>query len=387
MTKTMYKAAALALATSAAFTLLSANALAQANEIKIGVSLSTTGPGASLGIPEKQALAMLPQTLGGKPVKYIMLDDGTDPSNASKNARRLIEEEKVDAIIGSSTVPTAIAVATVAAEGKTPAVALSPFVPKPGWLAWSFSLPQPVGVMSAALFDDMAARKVQSLAFIGYNDSYGEAWLKEVQPRAEASGIKLVATERFARTDQSVAGQTVKVVSSRPDAVIVVGSGTPAALPMTALRDRGYKGPIYQTHGVANNDFLRVGGKSADGVVLPAGALLVAEQLPEGHPSKAVASDFVKRYEAKYGAGSRDLFAGYAYDAYLLLGKAAASVPTSVQPGTPAFRQALRDAIENTKGLPATHGVISVSKTEHSVYDASSRVLVKVQNGSWRIEK
>ncbi|QQX87757.1 ABC transporter substrate-binding protein [Cupriavidus necator] len=387
MKQAIFKAAAIVLATSAALTLFSGTAQAQSGEITIGVTLSATGPGASLGIPEKQAIGMLPKTLGGKPVRYVILDDGTDPAAASKNARRLIEEDKVDAIIGSSTVPTSIAVATVAAEGKTPAIALSPFVPKPGWLAWSFSLPQPVGLMSAALLDDMAAKKVRSLAFIGYNDSYGEAWLKDIQPRVEAAGIKLVATERFARTDQSVAGQTVKVVASRPDAVLIAGSGTPAALPMSALRDRGFKGAIYQTHGVANNDFLRVGGKAADGVVLPAGALLVAEQLPPSHPSKAVAADFVTRYEAKYGAGTRDLFAGYAYDAYLLLDKAAGAAAKAAQPGTPAFRQALRDAIEGTNNLPATHGVISVSKTEHSVYDSASRVVVRIQDGGWRIVK
>lgn len=354
--------------------------------VTIGVTVSATGPGASLGIPEKQAIGMLPATLGGKPVRYVVLDDATDPSAASRNARKLIEEDKVDAVVGSSTTPACLAVAAVAAESRTPSIGLCPFVPKPEWLQWAFSLPQSVAVMSAALFDDMRARQVKTLGFIGYSDSYGESWLKDVAQRAQAAGIRLVASERYARTDQAVTGQAVKLLAARPDAVLVAGSGTPAALPMRTLRERGYQGPIYQTHGVANNDFLRVGGKSADGVVLPAGALLVAEQLPAAHPSKAVASDFVKRYEARYGAGSRDLFAGYAYDAYLVLERAVAAAGKSAQPGTAEFRQALRDAIEATADLPGSHGVITVSKSDHSAYDTRGRVLVKVQDGGWRLQ-
>jgi len=375
-----------ALAATVAVMVWAAPLRAQAPQVTIGVTVSATGPGASLGIPEKQAIGMLPKTLGGKPVRYVVLDDATDPSAASRNARKLVEEEKADAIIGSSTTPACLAVAAVAAEGRTPSIGLCPFVPKPEWMQWAFSLPQSVAVMSAALFDDMRARQVKTLGFIGYSDSYGESWLKDVQQRAQAAGIRLVATERYARTDQAVTGQTVKLLAARPDAVIVAGSGTPAALPMSALRERGFKGPVYQTHGVANNDFLRVGGKAADGVLLPAGALLVAEQLPATHPSKAVAGDFVKRYEARYGAGSRDLFAGYAYDAYLVLERAVATAAKAAQPGTAEFRQALRDAIEATADLPGSHGVINISKADHSAYDTRGRVLVKVQDGGWRLQ-
>ncbi len=376
-----------AIAAGIALSAWAATAVAQTAEVTVGVTLSATGPGASLGIPEKQAIAMLPRTLGGKPVRYVVLDDATDPSAASKNARRLIQEEKADAIIGSSTTPACLAVAAVAAEGKTPSIGLCPFVPKPELMNWVFSLPQSVAVMSTALVEDMKARKISTLGFVGYSDSYGEAWLKDIEPRAQAAGIRVAAVERFARTDQSVAGQTIKLLAARPDAVIVAGSGTPAVLPMATLRERGFKGTIYQTHGVANNDFLRVGGRSADGVVLPAGVLLVAEQLPADHPSKAVATGFVQRYEARYGAGSRDLFAAYAYDAYLVLDRAVAAAAKTAQPGTPGFRQALRDAIEGTADLPGAHGVINISKTDHSAYDARGRILVKVQGGTWTLAK
>lgn len=358
---------------------------AQKDSVTIGVTVSSTGPGASLGIPEKQAFGMLPATLGGYPVRYVVLDDATDPSVATRNARRLIDEEQADAIIGSSTVPASLAVAVAAAQGATPAIGLSPYVAKPDVLPWSFSLPQPIGVMADGLVENMAARKLRSLAFVGFNDSYGEAWLNAIRSRAQSAGIDLVATERYSRTDNSVAAQVIKVVGAKPDAVLIAGSGTPAATPMTALRDRGYKGIIYQTHGVANNDFIRVGGKSAEGAILPSGALLVAEQLPPAHPSKAVATDFVQRYEARYGAGSRDLFAGYAYDAYLLLDHAVSQVPKSVKPGTADFRQALRDAIGATRGVPGTHGTINVDPAEHFGYGADGRVLVQVEGGRWRI--
>lgn len=361
-------------------------AQAQAAPVTIGVTLSSTGPGASLGIPEKQTIGMLPQTLGGHPVRYIVLDDATDPTTASKNARRLATEDKVDALIGSSTTPACLAVAAVAAETKTPQLALCPFVPSATQLRYVFSMPQSVAVMTDAVLDDMKANKVKTLGFIGFSDSYGEAWLKDVQARAGARQIQVVTVERYARSDQSVTAQALKLMSGNPDAVLIAASGTPGALPMSTLRERGYKGRIYQTHGVANNDFLRVAGKSAEGAILPVGSILVAEQLPAGNPSKAVATDFAKRYEAQFGAGSRNLFAGYAYDAYLVLDKAVAAAASTAQPGTQAFRDALVTAIEKTQGLPATHGVIRISAQDHSAYGADGRVLVTVKGGKWAID-
>ncbi|WP_084070608.1 ABC transporter substrate-binding protein [Pandoraea vervacti] len=359
---------------------------AQPAGVTVGVTLSSTGPGASLGIPEKQAIGMLPQTLGGVPARYIVLDDATDPTTATKNARRLATEDKVDAIIGSSTTPACLAVAAVAADTRTPQLGLCPFVPSAAQMRYVFSLPQSVAVMADAVLDDMKAHKVKTLGFIGFSDSYGEAWLKDIQARATARQIQVAPIERYARNDQSVTAQVLKVMSSNVDAVIIAASGTPGALPMSTLRERGYRGRIYQTHGVANNDFLRVAGKSAEGVILPVGNILVAEQLPANHPGKAVATDFVKRYEAQYGAGSRNLFAGYAYDAYLVLDRAVAVAAKQAQPGTQAFRDALVTAIEQTRGLAATHGMINVNAQDHSAYGEDGRVLVTVKGGKWTIE-
>ncbi|SUA93417.1 ABC transporter substrate-binding protein [Pandoraea pulmonicola] len=359
---------------------------AQPTGVTIGVTLSSTGPGASLGIPEKQAIGMLPPTLGGLPARYIVLDDATDPTTATKNARRLATEDKVDAIIGSSTTPACLAVAAVAADTRTPQLGLCPFVPSATQMRYVFSLPQSVAVMADAVLDDMKAHKVKTLGFIGFSDSYGEAWLKDIQARAAARQIQVAPVERYARNDQSVTAQVLKVMSANVDAVIIAASGTPGALPMSTLRERGYKGRLYQTHGVANNDFLRVAGKSAEGAILPVGNILVAEQLPASHPGKAVAVDFARRYEAQYGAGSRNLFAGYAYDAYLVLDRAVAVAAKQTPPGTQAFRDALVSAIGQTRGLAATHGMINVSAQDHSAYGEDGRVLVTVKGGKWTID-
>lgn len=371
----------------AAAAMLAAPALAQAQEVVVGVSISATGPAASLGIAEKQTLEMAPKTLGGKPVRYVILDDATDPSNAAKNAHRLVDVDKVDVIIGSTAVPASLAIAEVAAQTKTPQIALAPFAAKPEQLPWVFSLPQSVSIMAGALFDHMKAKGVKTVGYIGFSDAWGEAWLKETNARAEALGIKVVAVERYARSDTSVTAQTLKLVSAQPDVVLVGASGSPAALPMRALRERGFKGQIYQTHGVANNDFLRVSGEADEGAILPSGPVLVAEMLPDSHPAKAAGVAYAKSYEAKYGPGSRNNFGAYANDAVLVLDKAVATAAAKTKPGTPEFRQALRDAIEGTKGLAVSHGVITMSPQDHSGFDQRSRVLLSIQKNTWQLVK
>ena len=354
-------------------------------DITIGVTLSATGPAASLGIPEKNTVAILPKTIGGEKVNYIVLDDGSDPTAASKNARKLVSEDKVDVIFGSSTTPTATAVLEVAAESKTPQIALAPF-PRPADKgAWAFQAPQDVSIMAGAILGHMVANGVKAVAFIGYSDGYGELWLRAMNSLAPAKGIKMVAVERFNRTDTSVTGQILKILTTNPDAVLVVGSGTPAVLPQATLIERGYKGRIYQTHGVANNDFLRVGGKNVEGAVLPLGPVLVPEQLPDGNPSKKAALEYVKAYEGVYGAGSHSTFGAHTWDASLMLQRAVPEALKKAKPGTAEFRVALRDALESIKELPASHGVFSFSPTDHNGLDHRAVVMVHVENGAWKL--
>lgn len=376
--------AATALALNA---LVMPSAWSQAQEVVVGVSVSVTGPAASLGLAEKQSIELRPRTLGGLPVRYVILDDATDPSQAAKNARRLIDVEKVDVIIGSSTVPASLTMAEIAAETKTPQIALAPFSAKPEQHPWVFPLPQNVSIMAGAVFDHMKAKGVKSLGFIGFSDAWGESWLKEAQARTTELGIKLAAVERYVRTDTSVTAQTLKLMAAQPDAVLVAGSGSPSALPMRSLRERGYKGQIYQAHGVANNDFLRVSGEADEGAILPSGPVLVVEQLADDHPAKSAGLSYVRAYEAKYGPGSRNNFGAYAHDATLVLDRAVAVAARKARPGSAEFRQALRDAIEGTRDLAVTHGVINMSAKDHSGFDARSRVLLSIQKNSWQLLK
>jgi branched-chain amino acid transport system substrate-binding protein len=354
-------------------------------DITVGVTLSATGPAASLGIPEKNTIALMPATMGGQKVNYVVLDDATDPTAASKNARKLTSEDKVDVIIGSSTTPTSTAVLEVAAETKTAMIALAPFAPAADKAAWVFQAPQDFGIMAGAVVGHMLANGVKTVAFIGYSDGYGELWLRVMNGITAAKGIKMVATERFNRTDTSVAGQILKILSVNPDAVLVVGSGTPAVLPQATLVERGYKGRIYQTHGVANNDFLRVGGKNVEGAVLPIGPVLVPAQLPDGHPSKKAALEYIKAYESANGAGSHSTFGAHTWDAGLMLQRAIPEALKKAKPGTAEFRAALRDAMENIKDLAATHGVFNFSASDHKGLDGRAVVMVRVENGAWKL--
>ncbi len=356
-------------------------------DITIGVSVSATGPAASLGIPEKQTFALLPQTLGGEKVKYIVYDDATDPSTAVKNARKFTSEDKVDAIIASSATPTSMAILEVAFETKTPQIAMAPLPPAGEKAPWVFTTPQNFTQMALAIAQHMASNNIKSIGFIGYADPYGELWLKAMQAAAEAKGITISAVERYQRNDTSVTGQALKLIGAKPDAILIAASGTPAVLPQTTLIERGYKGKFYQTHGIANRDFLRVGGKNVEGTLFPVGPMLLAEQLPDSHPSKKPALEYIKLYETAYGPNTRSTFGGHGWDAYLLLNRAVPEALKKAKPGTPEFRLALRDALENVKELAAVHGVFDMSAKDHNGLDGRAAIMATVENGDWKLVK
>lgn len=354
-------------------------------DINIGVSVCATGPGAALGIPEKNTVALLPTTIAGEKINYVVLDDGTDATQATKNARKFVTENNVDVIIGSSSVPPSLAIAEVANETKTPQISLAPIEVSGPKNTWVFRTPQHNFIMAQALAEHMKANNVKTLGFIGYTDGYGEGWLREMTKAAETAGIKISAVERFNRTDTSVTGQAVKLVSSKPDAILVVASGTPSVLPQVTILERGFKGQIYQTHGTATKEFMRVGGKAVEGTILPVGPVVIANQLPDSHPSKKIATEYAKQYEEKYGPGSLSSFGAHMYDAHRLL---AAAVPTALKagkPGTPEFRKALRDAIETAKEVVGTHGVFNMTETDHFGHDGRARALVRVEKGDWKL--
>ena len=372
-------------------TLLSALAATAMADINVGVTLSATGPAASLGIPEKNTIDLLPKTIGGQKVNYIVLDDASDTTTAVKNARKLISENKVDVVIGSTTTPNSLAMIDVAAETETPMISMAASArivePMDDKKKWVFKTPQNDAQMSTAIVESMTSNNVKTVAYIGFSDAYGEGWWNEFSKIAEARKLNLVANERFNRTDTSVTGQILKILAAKPDAVLIGGAGTPAALPQKALKEKGFKGQIYQTHGVANADFLRVCGKDCEGTLLPAGPVLVADQLPADHPVKKSALEYVTKYEAAQGKGTVSTFGAHAWDAGLLLATAAPVALKKAQPGSKEFRAALRDALEGTRNLPAAHGVFNMSPTDHLGFDQRARVMVKVENGTWKLVK
>ena len=315
-------------------------------DVTVGVTVSATGPAASLGIPEKNTIALMPQTIGGQKVNYIVLDDASDTTNAVANARKLVTESKVDVLIGSTTTPNSLAMIDVAAESQTPMISLAAssriVEPIDAKRRWVFKTPQNDIMMSLAIATHMADAGVKTVGYIGFSDAYGEGWYQEFGKVAGSKGLTIVANERYARTDTSVTGQVLKIVAAKPDAVLIGASGTPAVLPERALKERGYTGRYYQTHGVANNDFLRVGGKDVEGTLLPSGTVLVAAQLPETNPVKKSALDYVTKYEAAYGKGSVSTF--------------------------------------------GAHGIFNMSANDHLGLDQRARVMVKIENGTWKYQ-
>ena len=372
-----------------ALTIAAAQVAAQ--DIKVGVNVSATGPAASLGIPERNTFALMPQTMAGHKVQYIILDDASDTTTAVKNMRKLISEDKVDVILGSTITPNSLAMIDVAAETQTPMISMAASSrivdPVDAKRRWVFKTPQNDQMMAVVIVGHMIANGIKSVGFIGFADAYGEGWWNSFSSIAEGRGLKIVANERYQRTDTSVTGQALKIISAHPDAVLIAGSGTPAALPQKTLKERGYKGQIYQTHGVANRDFLRVCGKDCEGTWLPAGPVLVASQLPADNPVKKSATAYVEAYEKAHGKNSVSTFGAHAWDAGILLQVAVPVALKTAQPGTAAFHAALRDALEGVKNAAGAHGIFSMSPTDHLGLDQRAAVMVQIVNGDWKLSK
>jgi branched-chain amino acid transport system substrate-binding protein len=356
-------------------------------DINIGVSLALTGPGSGLGIPMQNQFKLWPPTIAGEKVNLIILDDATDPGKGANNARRFVTEDKVDMIIGSSITPVAAAMAPIATEAKTLQLAASPVGLPPGQDTWVFRLPQGNDVMAHAVVEHMKKQSVRSVGFLGYTDVYGELWLKAFTAIGEKAGIKIIAAERFARTDTGVTPQALKLVSANPDAMLIIASGSGAAMPHKAIVERGYKGKIYQTHAAATSDLMRIGGKDVEGAYVVSGPAMVGAQLDDSHPSKKAALDFLASYEKAYGVGSANQFAGHAYDARIVLEKIIPMAMKKAKPGTPEFRAALRDSMETMGRTVFSHGVMNWTKDDHWGYTNETGVMLKVVDGKFVVEK
>lgn len=375
------------IAAAAAAAWLAGAAVPALADVNIGVTLSLTGPASGLGIPAGNQFKLWPQTIAGEKINLIILDDASDPGKGVQNARRLVTDDKVDLLLGGSITTVSAAIAPVAADAKTAQISVAPVGVPPDQERWLFRLPQGFTVMAYPIIEHMKKAGVKTVGFLGYTDAYGEQWLKEFTAQGEKAGIKVIAAERFARSDTSVTPQALKLVSANPDAMLVVASGSGAAMPHKAIVERGFKGKIYQTHAAATPDLVRIGGKDVEGSYVVSGPAVVAGQLPDSHPSKAAAVDFVTKYEAAYGKGSVSQFAGHAYDAKIVLEKILPVALAKAKPGTPEFRAALRDAIEGMGRTIFAHGVMNWTATDHWGYTNETGVMLKVVNGQFAVEK
>lgn len=375
----------LPVALGALLTVCGGHALAQ---VKIGVLSSATGPTAVVGIPQKNSVALLPKKIGDASVEYIQYDDASDPTQAVQLAKRLISEQNIDALIGPSGSPNAMAILSIIAEAGVPMLAPvgTPAVvlPMDDKKRWVYKTTQNDGLIADAIVAHMKKNGTKTVGFIGFNDPYGESWLKEFSAQTQKAGIALVATERYLRSDQSVTGQAIKLIAAKPDAVLVAGAGGPTVLPHATLVDLGYKGKIYQTHGAAAPDFIRLGGKKVEGAYMAASLMLVLDEIPNTHPSKKMAQGYIDAYEKVYGAKPAT-FGANVYDAGLMLQQAIPVALKKGKPGTPEFRTALRDALEQTKELVGTQGVYNMTPQDHSGFDARGRVMMTLKNGAWHL--
>jgi branched-chain amino acid transport system substrate-binding protein len=356
-------------------------------DITIGISLPLTGPASGLGIPMQNYIKLWPTSIAGEKLNVIVLDDATDPTKGVVNAKRFVTEDKADIVMGSAATPVAIAMAETLAESGTPQFMFSPAVLPAGKDTWAFRLPQGNAVMAYAMIEHMKKNGVKTVGFLGYTDAYGESWLADFKAQSQVlGGPQIVAVERFARADTSVTGQALKLVAANPDAMLIVASGSGAAMPHKGIVERGYKGKIYQTHAAATRDLMRVGGKDVEGAFVTSGPAVIPEQLPANHPSKALATDFVAKYEKVYGVGNRNQFAAHAYDAWLVLEKVVPVALKKAKPGTKEFRAAIRDGVETMGRTVVSHGVLNYTKDNHWGFTTETGVILKVVNADWKVE-
>ncbi len=367
---------------------------ALAQDIVIGAAIAQTGPASSLGSGEADALKLFEKRVNdaggvmGHNLKIVLLDTASDPSKAVLDVRKLITESRALAVICCTTSPESLAVIDTLQRAEVPniSIAASASIVQPASERhWVFKTPPIDATMVTAEVKDMVAQGVKTLGFIGFNDAYGQGGLAALQAAAPSDNVDIVATESFARSDTNLSSQATKLVAANPDAVLIWAIPPAGNVAEKALQDAGYQGLIYQSYGMTNETFLRLGGASLNGTRLSVLPVIVHDKLPASLPFASVVQDFVKTYRDAYGSVPSS-FAGHAWDAGLILEAASNQVLASTSPNDlKAFRSALRDAIENLHDFPAVDGIFNFSATDHSGLDTSSAIMVTVQDGAYQL--
>lgn len=354
-------------------------------QVKVGILVSLTGPAASLGIAEKNAVALMDKEIGGKVVEYVILDDASDTTTARRLVEKLSSEDKVDIILGGTTTPASLAMVEVVGRSKLPFISMSAgrhiVTPMDENKRWVFKAVYNDTIIAALTARHMVGSGIKTVAVISFNDAYGESWTQEFTKASEQAGLKIVANEKYNRTDTSVTAQALKVLSAKADAVLVAAAGTPATLPQTTLVERGYKGKIYQTMGAVGADFLRVGGAKVEGTLVAVPPMVVAESLAESNPVRGIGVDFKTRYEKLHGAGSVSAFAGYSWDSFMLGKAAIEKALANGAPGSQEFRDAVRSALETNVAVPTTAGIVNMTSDDHCAFAQDAPVVAEVKGG------
>ncbi len=359
-------------------------------QIKVGITMSASGPGAALGQPQSKTVAALPKEIAGQKITYFALDDESDPTKGAQNARKLITEEKVDVLIGSSLTPVTLPLIDIAAEAKTPLMTMAAaailVAPMDDKRKWVFKVVPNDDIMANAILKYIVKTGVKTLGYIGFSDAYGEGYYKVLSEAAPRLGVTLTGHEVYARSDASVTGQVLKIIATKPDAVFIASAGTPAVLPQKALRERGYKGPIFQTHGVATEEFIKLGGKDVDGAIFTGEAFTVVNDLPADSPFRKPTTVFIDAYKAANGSIPA-IFGAHLWDSVSHVERAIPAALKVAKPGTAEFRAALRDEIEKTKDFALNNGLSNMTPDNHNGYDERSAFVIEVKDGAFRLVK
>ncbi len=360
-------------------------ALAQ-EPIRIGAFLSVTGPAAFLGDPEQKTLEMVVERINaeggvlGRKLQLIAYDDAGDAEKARTFAKRLLEQDRVDAIVGGSTTGTTMAVVPLAEATQTPFVSLAGAVvivePVKKWV---FKTPHTDRMACEKIFVDIQARKLSKVALISGGGGFDKSMRGECLKVAPKYGIEVIADETYGAADTDMTAQLTKIRGSGAQAVLNAGFGQGPAIVTRNFRQVGLTLPLYQSHGVASKEYVKLSGAAAEGVRLPAAALLVPGLLAGGDPQKPVVTAYKRDYEARYKTDV-STFGGHAYDGLML-------VVNAMKRAGSADKAKLRDALETTQGYVGTGGVVNMSASDHLGLDLSAFVMLEVRGGDWAVAR
>jgi branched-chain amino acid transport system substrate-binding protein len=361
---------------------------ASAQDITVGFVTSLSGAASSIGLNYEKginAAYAYQSEVGGHKINLIKLDDGSDPSAATQDARKLAQQNHVDLMIGTSSAPGTNAMLTVAGELKVPFIGISPVslpIPASGH-PWGIAVPQTPNLMVKVIADRMKREDIKTVGFIGFTDSWGDLVYNGAKAAEKVGDPEVTSNERYARTDTSVTAQALKVISTKPDALLDGGSATQAALPLLEMRKFGFKGNFYGTPALLNRDFVRIGGEAAEGVQVSAGPVIVTSQLPDSHFAKKIGTSFHDIFRQVNNAEADDGFSGYSFDGWLIFLNAAKVALKTAQPGTPEFQEALMQAIYADKDLAGVHAIYNFTPNSYYGVDERSLVVVKLVGGKW----